>query len=273
MASQSGDDLYSDDSGHNVSAHESDAFSPTDGYFQPSGNNSHSPPAEDSGGRPRAPSHAVPYVPDVMVEDPTLSEPRSAKEIEAAEDSQQNSGGIEAVPADEDATASLTHQVASTDQLQSSRQESNGASVTSNYVPNLTVSEIPSVRQPSQTSFESLARYQSPGRLLPAQTIDAPPAYSSARSVNYGTVEPALQEIPSRRLAEEEYAVADESEPLLPLQSHLTNGTIENARPASKSSTSKTPSRICLGLIIVLTATLSSLITAAVLLHPAAPRV
>lgn len=272
MASQSGDDLYSDDSGHDVSAHESDAFSPTDGYFQPSGNGSHSSTAEGSGGGPRAPSHAVPHVPDVMVDDPTLSEPRSAKEIEALQDGQHNSGGTEAVPADEDAATS--HTGSAPDQSQSSRRESNQASVASSYIPDLTVSDTPSTRQRLQTSFEPVTRLQSPGRLLPAQIIDAPPAYSSARSVNYGTIEPTLQEIPSRNLAEVEYAAADENEPLLsPRSSRLTDGTIENARPASKSSTSKTASRICLGLIIVLTATLSSLITAAIILHPTAPKV
>lgn len=273
MASQSGDDLYSDDSGHDLSVHESDAFSPTDGYFQPSDNDGHSPAAEGSGGGPREASHAVPHVPDVMVEDPTLSEPRSAKEVEAAHDGQQNSGGTETAPEAQDETSSHTHQVDGTDRLQSSRRQSNEASVGSNYVPNLAISDTASARQPLQASFESVTRFQSPGRLLPAQIIDAPPAYSSARSVNYGTLEPALQEIPSRSSTREEYTVADENEPLLSPQRQLNDSVIENVRPTSKSSTSKTASRICLAMIIILTTTLSSLITAAVILHPAAPKV
>lgn len=273
MATHPDQDLYADDSVQDVPAEESEAFSPTDGYFQPSVDGG-LPSAADGSSGSRAPSHAVPQIPDVLVADPTLSEPSSAKETEALQNVQQDASISEDPLAESVAQSSHRPQdAAHFSAVQNSHRDTAEGFDVSDSDPNLDAPLGRHRQAPLHASPPMAAtRYNQSGPMRPIQPIDAPPAYSSTRSLNYGTVEPEILSLTS---TEDRPSARNESEPLLPSRRASTDDTLEigSTETTNKSLLSKKMSRVYFCMIILITAVFSSLVTAGIILLPSAFKV
>ncbi|OAA71786.1 hypothetical protein LEL_09021 [Akanthomyces lecanii RCEF 1005] len=269
MATHPDQDLYADDSVQNVPAEESEAFSPTDGYFQPSVDGG-LPSAADGSSGSRAPSHAVPQIPDVLVADPTLSEPSSAKETEALQNVQQDASISEDPLAESVAQSSHRPQdAAHYSAVQNSHRDTAEGFDVSDSDPNLDAPIGRHRQVPQHASPIAATRYNQSGPMRPTQPIDAPPAYSSTRSHNYGTMEP---EIPSLTSTEDRPSARNESEPLLPSRTASIDDTpeIDSTETTNKSLLSNKRSTVYFCMIMIITAVFSSLVTAGIILLPSA---
>lgn len=260
MATHPDQDLYSDDSAPPVATQESEAFSPTDGYFQPSVDGG-TPAATDGSSGQRAPSHAVPQIPSVLVEDPTLSDSRSAKETEALRNAQQHPSSPEEPLAG--SPAQPNHHAA-TDTAEGFGVSDSG--------PDSDAPQTPHRYAPQHPLPTAATRFNQSGSVRPILPIDAPPAYSSAQSRSYGTV---AAEAPSLTAAENSPSAGDESEPLLPSHTVSANDTPETGpnESTNKLLPSNKRSKIYLCMIILITAIFSSLVTAGIILLPPAFKV
>lgn len=273
MATRPDGDLYSDDSGQDDLGAESGVTSPTDGYFQPTADDSLPLATEDSGGS-RAPSHAVPHIPDVLVEDPTLSQPSNAKATEALRDSQQHAVNSEERLAESGPDA---HRRPQQDVDDSPRRASGELAVSldaSNTEPYAVISQTPARPASQSTSPTAATRYAPSAQSLPRHPIDAPPAYSPARPRSYGTVETSIPETTSPTSAEETPLDSNESEPLLSSRTVSVHNAAEaGSTQAMNKSLPSTQPRLYLCLIIFITAMISGVITAVAILLPTVSKV
>lgn len=272
MASQPDHDLYSDDSGHDAAVQDSEDFSPTDGYFQPSVDGRQPTAAGGSTSGLRAPSHAVPHIPDVIVEDPTLSEPQRAKETEALQHVQQNASVSEEPLAEPVAHSGHPAQDAdNSGPMQSFHGDGAEGLDRSSHGLDLAVSQASPSHASQHATPTAATRFQASGPMLPVQAIDAPPAYSPARASNYGTVAPSTGEPSPRASTEEAPSVYSEHQPLLPSQTASVIGSLEGGSAGTANKlfhSNKSSKAVVLLLAIFFTAAFSSLITAAIILLP-----
>ncbi|KAJ6782711.1 hypothetical protein PWT90_07598 [Aphanocladium album] len=271
MATELDQDLYSDGSETSDSAEQDQSLLPTDGYFQPSVGRRRSQPAEDPTSASQTPCHAVPHIPDVMVHDPTLSRPGVVKETEALQRAQQPAPILDGPPAShvassrrpqDDGDDSIARQNSLTDRPY--RFDA------SNAGPRTDTSRT--VLPPTAAIRDGLV---GPRRL--AQSVDEPPAYTPTRPVNYGTVETHSHQASEPHIMDEAAAsVESDSEPLLASRPASINSTLdaELAGAANEhllSNKRGLDSHFCL--LLLITAALSSLITAGVIFLPSTPKV
>lgn len=273
------DNLYSGDD-NPWDGEQNDALSPTDGYFHASSGleeaatSSPSPPV-----RQQRQSASVPFVPNVMVEDPTLQEDRAAaKAREAAEERLINSASAgrssplgdsqphhQTIPfAQGQASFYPSHpshpsppprsQVATHPQLQahhhSASASASSSSASSGHYHRRSIDEEISPFQPSS------AAGQAPNQYTVQRPADAPPAYSPSASSpplssGYQTFAP-----PQAGTHPETMGLPEENQTLLPRQPESMGGAVNGSREPLwqriKGSITRKKIRTVLGVLVII---------------------
>ncbi|KAK1242494.1 hypothetical protein MKX08_005306 [Trichoderma sp. CBMAI-0020] len=268
------DNLYSGDGNpwaEDEQQHDdSSALSPADGYFHASSD----PEAAATSSSPAARQSSVPFVPNVMVEDPTLHEDRAAaKAREAAEESRINraAGGSTPLdhrqphhqpPAQGEASfhqpahpfRAAASQAAAYPPFQAHRHQASSSSSSS---------ASPSGHHHRRSIDEEVSSFQpssSMGRPADQYTVhrqtDAPPAYSpsasSPLSSSYQTFSP-----PQASAQSDSMGVPEENQSLLPRQPESMggppNGSQETLwRRIKRTTTTRKRVRTILGVLLII---------------------
>ncbi|GAB1313381.1 hypothetical protein MFIFM68171_03591 [Madurella fahalii] len=170
--------------GDHVDVEDTDLFSPTDGYFGSiSGTSSNALGA--------AASSNVSYVPDLLVEDPSLE--RSTAEGKAREAEQERLGNIHGVSdyGNEGRTAAFRNDSASAYSLTTAQQstgaasQSRGATYYNPSSPPRTI--LPSTTAPASYTTYSTRRFAYHGEHSPFLPSEAPPAYTPSPTSSSGS--------------------------------------------------------------------------------------
>ncbi|RFU78423.1 hypothetical protein TARUN_3801 [Trichoderma arundinaceum] len=275
------DNLYSGDD-NPWDDEQNDALSPTDGYFHASsGLEEATTSAPSQPVRQQRQSSNVPFVPNVMVEDPTLHEDRAAaKAREAEEERLINSAAAGRSTPSNDAQphhqptsfaqgqAGFYHssqsssppprsQVATYPQVQTHRHSASASSSSpssSGHHHRRSIDEEISPFQPAS------AAGQAPNQYMVHRQADAPPAYSPSASSpplssGYQTFAP-----PPAVTQSETMGVPEENQSLLPRQPESMGGAPNGSREplwqriksSTNSSTTRKKIRTVLGVLVIL---------------------
>lgn len=272
------DNLYSGDD-NPWEDDQNDALSPADGYFHASSSgleeaatSSPSPPV-----RQQRQSANVPFVPNVMVEDPTLNEDRAAaKAREAEEERLINSASAgrstpltdsqphrQTVPFAQGQAGfyspshpSQSSPVAAYPRLETHHQ-STSASASSSSPSSSGHHHRRSIDEEISSFQPSSATGQTPRQYTVRRPSDAPPAYSpsasSPQSSGYQTFAPP-------QAGAETMGVPEESQTLLPRQPESMGGASNGAREplwrrirnSTNSSTTRKKIRTILGVLVII---------------------
>ncbi|KAH0495486.1 hypothetical protein TgHK011_009035 [Trichoderma gracile] len=283
------DDLYSGgDNPWDEEQEQHDALSPTDGYFHASSSgleeaatSSPSPPV-----RQQRQSASVPFVPNVMVEDPTLQEDRAAaKAREAEEERLINSPSAgQSSPFDESqphrqtvpfaqgqaglyhsshppysspsSSQSRPHVAAYAHHHSASASASSSSPPSSGHYHRRSIDEEISSFQPTSAAGPALNQYTIP-RPPPS---DAPPAYSPSASSPPLASGYQTFASPQAGTHSETMGVPEESQTLLPRQPESMGGAVNGAREPlwrrirdrTSSSITRKKIRTALGVLLII---------------------
>ncbi|KAL7909948.1 hypothetical protein GGI35DRAFT_447497 [Trichoderma velutinum] len=275
------DNLYSGDD-NPWDGDQNDALSPADGYFHASSSgleeattSSPSPPVQQ-----QRQSANVPFVPNVMVEDPTLNEDRAAaKAKEAEEERLINSASAgrstpltdsqplqQTVPFTQGQAGfyspshpSQSSPVAPYPRLETHYQStpasaSSSSPSSSGHYHRRSIDEEISSFQPS------IATGQAPRQYTVRRPSDAPPAYSPSASSPLSSGTSGYQTFAPPQAGAETMGVPEENQTLLPRQPESMGGAVNGAREplwrrirnSTNSSTTRKKIRTILGVLVII---------------------
>lgn len=285
MSAESDDDLYSDDahsgSAMEEEAQEQDVISPTDGYFRGTADAEQDSPAQSQPRSAHRPTHETPHVPDVLVEDPTLQQPSSAKEAEARQEA-ENANDVGTQSQVEDGPRSPSHSTLNTTVDAALSQRSSVQPSTQSQPVSPRIGRYPSSNTNVNPTFQHTRTLT--WHSTPAAPRDAPPAYTSSRPAasDYQTFD-RTHSVPSPTAVspttdhDESDQEAHETTALLPHIARQVNN-IENdeheddAISVHSRASTKLPVRMRTCLTILISCLLSSLITSSFFIYAQLPK-
>ncbi|KAL7928862.1 hypothetical protein V8C35DRAFT_316956 [Trichoderma chlorosporum] len=275
------DNLYSGDDNPWDDAHndnDADALSPADGYFHASSGleeaqtSSPSPPV-----RQQRQSANVPFVPNVMVEDPTLHEDRAAAKAKEAEeerlinsasagrstpfaDSQshhqtvpfaQGQAAFYSPSHPSQSSAAATHPRLQTHYQSTPASASSSSPSSSGHYHRRSIDEEISSFQSPSAAGQAHSQYTVP------RPSDAPPAYSPSAS---SPLSSSYQTFAPPQAGTETMGVPEENQALLPRQPESMGGAAHGAREpfwrrirnSANSSTTRKKIRTILGVLVII---------------------